>query len=295
MNIKTAACIALFLFIFIFILVPNNVIAELQTIKSSACDFNIYEEELDVDKCMDAIMNNKIDIDNENTILFLRSLNSNDLKLLRNTILAKNGYAFKTKALQDYFKEKEWYVPRPQGAPLSQQHEKIISIIRGIENDENTSFGDFVKLFKPIDLPFKFKKDDAYNKYGNVCFWDNPNNIPNIYVRKFLTGNFRYDTRFCAFGELIGSNNYKALFYLVDHRGLGLEHCIATFSLGGKLISNKSFYSSGGDNQSSISGSLFIDKTLIIDVKINHESGPLTHTHKEKYIIDSIGKIKRNN
>ena len=49
-----------------------------------------------------------------NTLLNARFFGRNDrynLKLLRNTILARHGYRFQSRELQDYFREKPWYKP----------------------------------------------------------------------------------------------------------------------------------------------------------------------------------------
>lgn len=36
-----------------------------------------------------------------------------ELKILRNTVYAQYGYAFKSKVLKDYFSQFEWYMPDP--------------------------------------------------------------------------------------------------------------------------------------------------------------------------------------
>ena len=42
-----------------------------------------------------------------------RAYSNDELKLLRNTVYAQYGYAFKSKELQDYFSQFEWYMPDP--------------------------------------------------------------------------------------------------------------------------------------------------------------------------------------
>jgi hypothetical protein len=51
-----------------------------------------------------------------------KELTKEDLKLLRNTIYAQYGYAFKSKDLQDYFAKFEWYLPDPN---LTMEHIKL--------------------------------------------------------------------------------------------------------------------------------------------------------------------------
>ncbi len=56
-----------------------------------------------------------------------------ELKLLRNTIYAQYGYAFKTKDLQDYFSQFEWYIPDPnltmEQIKLTEKEKKFIDEI----------------------------------------------------------------------------------------------------------------------------------------------------------------------
>jgi hypothetical protein len=60
-----------------------------------------------------------IDLDKDNVFsidnLFLSDeiKSKEELKILRNTVYAQHGYAFKTKDLQDYFSQFEWYMPDP--------------------------------------------------------------------------------------------------------------------------------------------------------------------------------------
>ncbi len=56
-----------------------------------------------------------------------------ELKLLRNTVYAQYGYAFKSKDLQDYFSQFEWYMPDPNLAMehivLTEKENKFIAEI----------------------------------------------------------------------------------------------------------------------------------------------------------------------
>ena len=60
-------------------------------------------------------------------------LTKEDLKLLRNTIYAQYGYAFKSKDLQDYFAKFEWYLPNPnltmEQIKLTEKEKKFIDEI----------------------------------------------------------------------------------------------------------------------------------------------------------------------
>ena len=56
-----------------------------------------------------------------------------ELRLLRNTIYAQHGYAFKSKDLQDYFAQFDWYIPDPnltmEQIVLTKEEQKFIEEI----------------------------------------------------------------------------------------------------------------------------------------------------------------------
>ena len=60
-----------------------------------------------------------------------------ELKIIRNTIYAQYGYAFKTKDLQDYFNKFEWYIPDPnltmEQIKLTEKEKKFIAEIIELE------------------------------------------------------------------------------------------------------------------------------------------------------------------
>ena len=62
-----------------------------------------------------------------------------ELKLLRNTIYAQYGYAFKSKDLQDYFSQFEWYIPDPnltmEQIVLTEKEKKFIDEILNREKE----------------------------------------------------------------------------------------------------------------------------------------------------------------
>ena len=62
-----------------------------------------------------------------------------DLRLLRNTVYAQYGYVFKSKDLQDYFSQFEWYMPDPNLAMrqiiLTDKERKFIDEIVKRENE----------------------------------------------------------------------------------------------------------------------------------------------------------------
>ena len=224
---------------------------------------------------------------NNNLILSLQSLNKFDLRLLRNTILARKGYIFRDKKLVNYFNQVEWYRPQQNIISLSDQEEKIISTIKSIEIGENIEFQDFCNLFKPVNLPFKF---DEKRLESFQCDYE----IHKKYVRKFINEDFLYTFNYCAVGELFTGKNYKVFFYIFNYP-VQRTHYIATYTLDGKVVSNKLIYTDGGDIQLYESGSIFVDKDHIIHIKIKEESGPNTKIRREQYIVDSNGKIKKKN
>lgn len=246
----------------------------------------IFDEYLEtrgvnVDKFADAIMNNEIDIENEYTVRFLETFSKYDLQLLRNTIYAKHGYIFKSNKIQKFFNNKPWYKPRNESIVLSNEEEKIISIIKKIENFDNVEFTEFYKLFIPIDLPVSYGEHTKSNR------------INRIYVRKYFNNeNHYYWLSFYAIGKVYQDNKFMVLLY--DIQSLETQPCIATFTLDGKLIANKSFFSIGGDIMSSTEGTLYIEKDLTIHVEIKEfKSNSIENIKSEKYFIGSDGIIKK--
>lgn len=65
----------------------------------------------------------------------VQSLSLRELSLARNEIYARHGYPFKTKALQDHFKQKPWYRPNPRATEPSftAVEEQNLWLLRKIE------------------------------------------------------------------------------------------------------------------------------------------------------------------
>jgi hypothetical protein len=67
-----------------------------------------------------------------------RTYTKDEFKLLRNTVYAQYGYAFKSKDLQDYFSQFEWYIPDPNltmdQIVLTEKEKKFIEELLKREN-----------------------------------------------------------------------------------------------------------------------------------------------------------------
>ncbi len=244
--------------------------------------YNDSDFQLNTGKLVDAIMSHEISIHDAKTIQFLEALTKNDLQMLSNTFYAKHGFIFKTRDLQNYFNSQSWYHPR-QG-DLSAKENEIISLIKQIESCENANFDELRKLFVRLDLPFTYGKDQERKK------------ISTLYVRKFLNANTpnRY-LPYMAIGTL-HSNGFLVLLYEIS--SIETEPHMATFNLDGKLISDKAFFSIGGDLTGSTNGKLYIEKDLTIYVEIEKSSNDskgneIVKTKAEKYRIDRNGNINQ--
>lgn len=237
---------------------------------------------LDAGRLVDAIMNNEIDVHDSKTIEFLENRTRHDLQIIRNTFFAKHGLIFKTSELQNYFGNKPWYHPRQSLVVLPVKEEKIVSVIQKIENCDNVRFDEFRKLFTPLTLPISYN-DDLQRK-----------TIRTIYIRKFLAEKADY-LPYNAIAELY-SNKFIVLLY--EMSSFETQPGIAIFSLDGKLISDKTFYSIGGDITGSTTGQLIINNDLTIYVDIHEYSNDsrdneVEKTKSEKYRIDIDGNIKQ--
>lgn len=244
--------------------------------------FNNYfdhDGKLNADKLVDAMRNNEIDAENKITVQFLEARTILDLQILRNTFYAKHGLIFKTRELQNYFNRKPWYVPQASHVVLPDKEQKIVSAIKRIENCENVKFDEFHKLFTPLSLPLTYGEDLKRQA------------ISMVNIRKFLNPKHDIYLPYYAIGEL---HRNGFIVFLYEISSLETQPCIATFSLDGKLISNKAFFSIGGDLTSSTEGNLFIEKDLTIHIRIeDFSNNKLFKTRHEKYHIDVNGNIKQ--
>ena len=89
--------------------------------------------------------NSKIDVDNIYEIMdqvlndnesILYNYSPSELRILRNTIDAREGYIFKDKNLGNYFKNKSWYhesIYNENQVPLTSRERKFINIVKTYE------------------------------------------------------------------------------------------------------------------------------------------------------------------
>lgn len=90
------------------------------------------DPKLDISEDINVIMNQVLNGNEE----ILEQYSSNELRILRNTIYAKNGYLFKSKDLRDYFSQKSWYnghISNESEIPLSSDEKKFIDIVKSYE------------------------------------------------------------------------------------------------------------------------------------------------------------------
>jgi len=233
---------------------------------------------INTDKFVDEIRANQVNIDDQQIVDFLESLTKSDLQRIRNTFYAKRGLMFQTPEWQEYFSHKSWYEPKETNVILPENEVKIITRILQIEKCEDVTFADFHKIFPRLQLPIKYN-DKLKRK-----------TISMVNVRKFLNDKIDIYLPYYAIGELY-NKSFVVLLYEIS--SLETQPHIATFTPSGQIISDKAFFSIGGDISFYTDGQLSIDKDLTIHVHIKESSDTdkTTKTIDEKYLIDSHGNI----
>ena len=106
-----------------FFILKNN-----QKIASNSKNQKSYSDSKDLDN-LDKVIQEVL---NGNTTV-LNNYNSSELKILRNTIYAKNHYLFKDKDLLNYFNQKSWYkgyIKDQNKINLTENEMKFIDIIK---------------------------------------------------------------------------------------------------------------------------------------------------------------------
>ena len=107
----------------LFFILKNN-----QKIASNSKNQKSYSDSKDLDN-LDKVIQEVL---NGNTTV-LNNYNSSELKILRNTIYAKNHYLFKDKDLLNYFNQKSWYkgyIKDQNKISLTENEMKFIDIIK---------------------------------------------------------------------------------------------------------------------------------------------------------------------
>lgn len=136
----------------------------------------------------------------ENKILTesdLLNKNPKELRLLRNEIFARYGYIFKSKDLQEYFKQKEWYKPTYKNVEslLTETDKTNIQLILKIENQlkheekvglffsnkQKGYLGDYTMPYNVSEIVDKLGKPnntyidgDELNPVGQLHYWVYP-------------------------------------------------------------------------------------------------------------------------
>lgn len=63
----------------------------------------------------------------------LRGLSAADLKIMRNEIFARHGYAFQTAAMREYFARQPWYTAKDRSVQLSEVELYNVALIKKFE------------------------------------------------------------------------------------------------------------------------------------------------------------------
>jgi hypothetical protein len=106
-------------------------------------------------------------LDNVLSVKELRLLSLRDLRLLRNTIFARRGRAFKSKVLQEHFARMPWYTPNPKYSDklLTKTDKRNIELIRQVEEEFGGALQD--KDFQ-VENPSEATDVDALPAYMTV-------------------------------------------------------------------------------------------------------------------------------
>lgn len=84
-------------------------------------------------------------LDEQLTAAQLANLSRRDLRLLRNMVFARRGYAFKSDLLRMYFDDTDWYRPDPKYTPekLTRLDWRNVKLIRSVENEHGGPLTDW--------------------------------------------------------------------------------------------------------------------------------------------------------
>lgn len=221
----------------------------------------------------DAIAAGEVDLTTEAAAAFLNGLTAAELRLIRNTLFAKNGYQFKDENLGRYFALKSWYQPRSDKVVLQEHDKAVLEVVLKIETakrgaaekPKNPSplFEELLGHFKDAELPLKV--DPASASGGKL-------------ISRELSGVF-FDIPISAAWDKIHAlakiENQDVYIFLVsktDPAGGGTAICyLYTFAKDGTRIDSRQIAFSGGDIADWTSFTVVITAELQIDVET--ESG----------------------
>lgn len=238
---------------------------------------NIFSDLKYPDTGQRIIINSKLDSNS------IATLNSKELRLLRNEIFARRGYIFKSNDLQDYFCKYKWYKPEVSSEQIDKklfETDKLnIQLIQSIENSPkiiDNEFGKYIKKIKDLNLPFQAGCDVGIEMTSLSVFLDNEliNIRPNqyyIYAKK----------EFQKFVMVIygkpGDSNLPVLY---------------TYKYNGDVISTLNLFDTdcGGDALLEKSINSEIDTNLVISIVIRKTEYTLDSTDSP---IDSLTKSSR--
>ena len=136
----------------------------------SSSFISLLESQLSVDKEK---------VTSEELLSSLKEMNSNELRLIRNLQFALHGYNFKSKNLQDFFSQFEWYKPRVsnEGIELTKEEQHIVNLCLNLEKQikENGEKGreDSSYTLKVDDFLSSFFDNEVY-KVTSVKNYDKP-------------------------------------------------------------------------------------------------------------------------
>lgn len=98
--------------------------------------------------------------ENTDILQVLNSLSKGELRIIRNALMAREGYIFNSPELDAYFKEFMWYQPRTKEPDLDEVDKLNIQLIESLEKIAEKHFNDFLSSFQTIELPIMITKDN---------------------------------------------------------------------------------------------------------------------------------------
>jgi hypothetical protein len=233
--------------------------------------------------CMDDVVFNKY-IDevatNSKSIKesILVELSLEQLRIMRNTLFAKNGYIFKNKELASYFQSKYWYAPTNSKYFLEGDEKNVSDLILIYENTYDPKFSDFLELFETEILPVYLS--GCKQTYIGSC---SESKIRGHYSYKFHDG--RGEDGNIRGGIRINLNNGNILL-ITSSEHLDYVTIIGfVYTPSGRIVSNFSFPLSNPYDENK-SKKLYMNSDEIIVEKTYYFSG--NYDNKENVKLESV-------
>lgn len=232
---------------------------------------------------VDDVAMGKINLDNmrdqKSNDYQISILSKEELRILRNTIFAKNGYEFEDNDLKIFFSKRKWYQSQSKNVTLSASDKNSINYILKYEDPTKATFSDFITYFKPTTLPLTINDENYGNSYAKF--------LPKFYAPKYLHS--ERPTK--GLDKIYSSDKFIAVLYRPEWAGVGIY--LATFTPAGQLISNKRLISYGGDTAEQSSGIVTIEKDLTVTAREDYSrEREINNETTSKFRINENGEVK---